>query len=115
VNRPGFCGNFLRWKDDLHAPQTRGGLVAEHGSEYETEYAEIRSVVAKLAAELDWPPATFVSFIDEHKSVFGVEPICRLLTQQAPVTRRSPALPGLGPGSAGRAGEDRDHPRVWKG
>ncbi|HEX9515496.1 MAG TPA: hypothetical protein VF940_04895 [Streptosporangiaceae bacterium] len=86
MNRPGFCGNFLRWKDDLHAPQTRGGLVAEHGSEYETEYAEIRSVVAKLAAELDWPPATFVSFIDEHKSVFGVEPICRLLTQHgAPI------------------------------
>ena len=42
--------------------------------------------MAKLAAELDWPPATFVSFIDEHKSVFGVEPICRLLTQHgAPI------------------------------
>lgn len=55
VNRPGF-GDFLSWKDDLLCrSSTRGKLreravrlVAEHRGEYETEYAAIRSIAAKL-------------------------------------------------------------------
>ncbi|MND36014.1 Transposase [compost metagenome] len=30
-------------------------------------------------AEFDRPPQTMISFIDEHRGVFGVEPICKLL------------------------------------
>ena len=56
VNRPGFGGDFLSWKDDLHAeavPEGASGacrlLAAKHRGKYETEYAAIRSVAA------NWP------------------------------------------------------------
>ena len=56
VNRPGFGGDFLSWKDDLLLPKQYPSelreravrLVAEHRGEYETEYAAIRSIAAKL-------------------------------------------------------------------
>lgn len=46
MNRLGFGGDFLSWKDDLHveavpegAPERAVRLVIEHRDGYETEYA----------------------------------------------------------------------------
>src|SRR5260370_27085191 len=53
LNRPGFGGDFLSWKDDLSCRSSSRGnsrsavrLAIEHRGEHATEYAAIRSIVA---------------------------------------------------------------------
>jgi putative transposase len=58
-----------------------------------------------------------VTFTGEHKDVFGVEPVCRVLAQYGLPDRTKHLLRGqvpaaLGTGRARRAAKSRDHPRV---
>ena len=56
----------------------------------------LKAASAFFAAELDRPQRSIVRFIDEHKDRFGVEPICRVLSEHG---CRSPRPPTTTPRS----------------
>ena len=64
-------------------------MVIDHRDEYESEWAAMRSIAEMLAQRLCVgvfrpggarpPTAVMLAFIDHHREVYGVEPICRVL------------------------------------
>ena len=64
-------------------PMTRSGWPSWSGRYRELRRANeiLKSASAFFAAELDRPSPLIVAYIDEHKDEFGVEPICRVLTE----------------------------------
>jgi transposase len=76
-------------KAEVDAGQ-RPGVTSEEAAEIKrlrAEVAELRraneilkAASAFFAAELDRPSKRFIAFIDAHRQVCGVEPICRVLT-----------------------------------
>ena len=76
----------------------------------------LKAAAAFFGAELDRRPPQIVAFIDEHRDRFGVEPICRVLTEHgckiAPntywVAKKRPPSARRG---ARRGAEGRDPPR----
>ena len=99
------------------SPRTRP--TATTGRRLRAEVKELRraneilkAASAFFAAELDRPATALVRFIDEHKDVFGVEPICRVLTEHGARSPRAPTTPpSAGRRRAGRCATGSCRPR----
>ena len=63
------------------ADRTRIAELEREVRELRRANAILKTASAFFAAELDRPSATLIAYIDQHKDEFGVEPICRALTE----------------------------------